>query len=182
MQSNKRRLKFVGIFLCVIGFCLATVNFLSPHLVIVTNEKILDSYANSVLELTQNLYFNPKPITAGQTFKVTWSSDTSLEAYIFTQEQFNNYSVNFLYQIKYQAKGSGTNGSLTFNVQNSDNYTAVLRNNPLMDGSSAQVYEFKMSSIVYSTENDNLYLYIGFVPILIGILLFLISRKLLSVV
>ncbi len=88
------------------------------------------------------------------------------------------------------ATGEGRSGSLTYDVKNSDSYTAVLRNvGGFMGGSSAQIYEFKLSAISYGTETqytteiqtvqqaDNLYMYLGFAFIISGIGLFAFLQK-----
>ena len=196
-------LKFIGIILIAIGFFFIPVNFVSPHTVLVEtsvqvpnqvsvpNERSLGSMSSSTLDSNYYKYYNPVAITAGQTFKMTWSSDTSLTVYIFTQNQFSNYqSQQFGFNINYQATGSGKTGTLTYGVQDSDNYVALIKNGgSLFGGSSAQVYQFTISSISYTNQtqyttqtqivpqNDNLYLYLGFIFMILGILMFLIFQK-----
>ena len=196
-------LKFIGIILIVIGFFFIYANFVSPHTVLVEtsvqvpnqvnvpNERSLGSASSFTLESNYYHYFYGVPITAGQTFKMNWSSDTSLTAYIFTQNQFSNYQSQQLgFNINYQATGLGKTGTLTYDVQDSDNYVAVIKNGgSLFGGSSAQVYQFTISSISYTSQtqyttqkqmvqqNDNLNLYIGFIFMILGILMFLFFQK-----
>jgi len=68
-------------------------------------------------------------VQAGHTLTLTWSSDGSLDAFILTQNQYNNFKNNFAgYVSGSMASGSGTNGNLQATIQNSDTYYAIIRN------------------------------------------------------
>lgn len=202
MPSNSN-LKFIGVILFLIGLGFIFVNFSSPHIVLVQtsvqvphqvtvpNESQAGSKSDFILENNQYWYFYNVTVSAGQTFKMTWSSDTSLTAYIFTQNQYNNWQSNSLgFSINYQATGSGKSGSLTYDVKDTDEYFAVLKNGGgLIGGATAQVYQFTISRISYTAkteytpetqtvqQNDNLYLYLGFIFIILGICVFSILQK-----
>lgn len=176
-------LKSIGIIIFLIGVIFIPVNFFFPHTVLaptsvqvpqqasVPSEHILGSMTSFTLQNNYYDYFYNVTIAAGLTFKMNWSSDTSLTAYILTSNQFNNYQSNQLgYGINYQATGSGRTGALTYDVQYSDRYVAMIINNA---GASAEVYQFTESSISYTNQtqyttqtqmlphDDNLYLYLG---------------------
>ncbi len=201
-MPSKNNVKFIGIVLFLIGFGFVFANFLAPHTsaveasvevphqVTVPHESTLRSYSNYVLETNHYSYLNPVGVSAGQTVKLTWSADASLTAYIFTQNQFNNYNKSGAFGVNYMATGEGRSGTLTYDVKNSDTYTAIIRNaGGLIGGSSAQIYEFKLTAISYPTEtqytteiqtvqkSDSLYLYLGFAVIAFGIAVFAVLQK-----
>ncbi len=202
MPSN-RNLKFISILLLLIGFCFVVVNFSSPRTVLVQtsvqvpnqvrvpNERSLGSSPSFALNSSGYEYYHPVAVMAGQTFKMTWSSNTSLTAYILTENQFSSYQSNQVsYAINYQAAGSGRTGTLTYDVQVADNYSALIGNvGSFLGGASAQVYQFTESSISYINQtqytketqivpqNDNLYLYLAFVVMISGILMFYFLQK-----
>jgi hypothetical protein len=104
-----------------------------------------------------------------------------------SENQFNNWNssnsgFSLFNSISYLSTGSGSTGTITYNVQGTGSYVALLSNsgNLLGTGSSAYVYQFTLSKISYSqqtqyktenqivTQQDNLYLECGIVPLFAG--------------
>ena len=81
-------------------------------------------------------------VQAGRTLSLSWSADGSLNCYIVTANQYNNFVNSNRINISYFQKGVGNQGSISYTVQNSDTYLAVLVNNadPLFGG-SVEVYQ-----------------------------------------
>lgn len=202
-MSAKSNLKFIGIFLFLIGFGFIFVNFLYPHTssveksvqvpyqVTVPNERLIASDSSRVLTSNQYWYYGNISINAGETFKMTWSADTSITGYIFTNNQYNNFASNHLsFNVNCEATGSGKTGTITCDVKDRDNFVALLKNGgSLLGGSSVQLYTFTISKITYSSQteyttetqtveqDDNLYLYLGFGLVIVGICVFSVLQK-----
>jgi len=81
-------------------------------------------------------------VQTGRTLSLSWSADGSLNCYIVTAHQYNNFVQSNRISIAYFQKGVGSQGSISYTVQNSDTYLAVLVNNadPLFGG-SVEVYQ-----------------------------------------
>ena len=81
-------------------------------------------------------------VQAGRTLSLSWSADGSLNCYIVTANQYNNFVNSNRINISYFQKGVANQGSISYTVQNSDTYLAVLVNNadPLFGG-SVEVYQ-----------------------------------------
>jgi len=81
-------------------------------------------------------------VQAGRTLSLSWSADGSLNCYIVTANQYNNFVNSNRISISYFQKGVGNQGSISYTIQNSDTYMAVLVNNadPLFGG-SVEVYQ-----------------------------------------
>ena len=202
-MPSKRNFKFIGIVLLLIGFCLGIVNFFSPHAVLTEtfvdvpsqsspqNELPLNSKYSFILDSNTYNYFYPVAIKAGQTFKMTWDSSNPVTACILTQDQFVIYRSNqIFYTVIFQATESGKSGTLTYYVPDSDNYVALVVNaGGLFGGSSTAVLSFTESVISYTgqpkfvirpqttTQIDSLYLSLGFLFIITGIVVFFVFWK-----
>ena len=81
-------------------------------------------------------------VQAGRTLSLSWSADGSLNCYIVTANQYTNFVNSNRINISYFQKGVGNQGLISYTVQNSDTYLAVLVNNadPLFGG-SVEVYQ-----------------------------------------
>jgi hypothetical protein len=81
----------------------------------------------------------------GETLTFSWSADGGLVGYIFTVNQYNNWKNNILgLPSSYAGYNSGSTGSITVTIQNSDTYYAVLFNNALGilgSGPNVEVYQ-----------------------------------------
>jgi hypothetical protein len=82
---------------------------------------------------------------AGETLTFSWSADGGLVGYIFTENQYNNWKNNLAgLPSSYEGYNSGSTGSITVTIQNSDTYYAVLFNNALGilgSGPNVEVYQ-----------------------------------------
>jgi len=111
--------------------------------------------ATSTLWSIQNQIFKPSTYDiappngiyaqAGETLTFSWSADGGLVGYIFTVNQYNNWKNNLLgLPSSYEGYNSGSTGSITVTVQNSDTYCAVLFNNAVGifdSGPNVEVYQ-----------------------------------------
>jgi hypothetical protein len=88
----------------------------------------------------------------------------------------------------YEASGwANKNGNVSFSVTESRGYVAVITNAMYDGGAGANIYEFNETLISYQTQftmqsqnvmqNDNLYLYIGVIFLVLGVLILSLSRK-----
>lgn len=85
-------------------------------------------------------------VQAGHTLTLTWSSDGSLDGFILTQNQYNNFKNNFAgYVSGSMASGSGTNGNIQATIQNGDTYYAIVRNTFTL-GSPIKLYQATMTA------------------------------------
>lgn len=67
-------------------------------------------------------------VAASRTLSLSWSADASLDCFILTQNQYNNFKSNLGIVSSSIASGSGASGTIIANIQNSDTYYAVLIN------------------------------------------------------
>jgi hypothetical protein len=75
-----------------------------------------------------------------KTLTLTWSADGSLDCFILTQNQYNNFVNSGIgYVSSYLAYKAGSSNSISAYIQNGDNYYAVLRGSPLF-GPSVNLY------------------------------------------
>jgi hypothetical protein len=65
-------------------------------------------------------------VLSGRTLSLSWSADENVECFIFTENQYSNFSQPHV-EVTYQAHGTGSNGTISTNVMNSDSYYAVIR-------------------------------------------------------
>ncbi len=79
-------------------------------------------------------------VEAGHTLTLHWSSDSPLDGFILTANQFDNMDKHLGVVSAYLAKGSGTNKTIVAHVQNSDKYYAVVRNLSVL-APSVKLYE-----------------------------------------
>jgi hypothetical protein len=82
-------------------------------------------------------------LQAGQTLTLSWSADGSLEGYIFTQNQFNNFKP-YGAASAYEAYSQGVSRTISWHVQNSDTYYGVVTNR-LIPASSVKLYQAKLT-------------------------------------
>jgi hypothetical protein len=145
----------------------------------IQHKQQLASMLGFVLNSSSDVYLPPVNLSTGETFQVNWYADIIINAYILTQQQFSDFQklpdVSDI--TTYEATGfANRNGVLSYNVSESGSYVAVLVNSSSRsDGYTVSVAEFNESSIshTYQTQNtiqmktfqqnDNLYLYLGFV-------------------
>lgn len=78
-------------------------------------------------------------VTAGRTLSLSWSADGSLNCFILTQNQYNNFKSNFGLVSSSMASGSGASGTIIANIQNTDWYYAVLYNTSVFE--SVKLYQ-----------------------------------------
>lgn len=192
-------LQAIGGIICLCAVLLIAMNFVSPHTntvertvstpyqITVPHEQQINSAKDETLESNYYRYYHDISLSAGDTFQVKWSSDNSITAYIMSENQFNDYNAsasdNLFYTMKYLSTGSGSTGTISYNIQGSGSYVAMLKNQGglLGGGSSAFVYEFTLSKVTYSQEtryntekqtvieSDNLYLQAGGILLVVGI-------------
>lgn len=67
-------------------------------------------------------------VEAGRTLTLHWSSDSSLDGFILTANQFENMDNHIGVVSTYLAKESGTNKTITAHISHGDKYYAVVRN------------------------------------------------------
>jgi len=163
-----------------------------------TTENREQTIATSGEEILSGGHHVPLPsngisIDSGKTFQLSWSADGNLDAYIFTQTQFN-YWKQWGIPSNYEAYSHGKNGLISANIQHSDKYYAVVSNTPIL-GPSVKLYQaqaiLKWQETVtkyrnetqYQTEyvskevNSNLYLYSGLVIFGIGVVIPILERQ-----
>lgn len=70
-------------------------------------------------------------VQAGKTLSLSWSADGDLKCYICTANQYNNFKNSNGVSINYFQKGEGSQGSISYTVQNTDTYYAILYNDAL---------------------------------------------------
>src|SRR5208283_5842827 len=110
------------------------------------------------------IYFPAIYIEANQTFQITWVSIYFADAYIFTQQQFNNYQSNESFDSE-AFTSAKQDGSVAYDVKDSGYYVADLN-----VGADQYIVEFNESVISYTyqthyvtqmqnvPQKDNLYL------------------------
>ena len=185
-RKNKfSTLKVIAIISLLIGAFFTSFNFVSPHHILVKksiqvpyevsipNETILGSKYGEV-RVYSNIYFPAIYIEANKTFQITWVSIYFATAYIFTQQQFNNYQSN----ASFDSEASVTtkqDGSVAYDVKDSGYYVAELN-----VGANQYIIDFNESVISYTnqthymtqtqnvTQKDNLYLYLGITLLVAG--------------
>lgn len=198
----------IGAVLLLTAVIFIGMNFSSPHTitvektsqvpyqVTVPNEQQIASTNDYTLASNSYYYYHDIQIDSGQTFEVNWTSDNSITAYIMSENQFDNWNASnsgfsLFNSMNYLSTGSGSTGSLTYDVQGTGLYVAMLDNSGglLGTGSSAYIYQFTLSKISYSqqtryntvnqtvTQNDNLYLEIGIVFLIAGACLIFTASK-----
>jgi hypothetical protein len=79
----------------------------------------------------------------GKTLTLTWSADGGMEAFILTENQFNNFKPAN-YASAWMAKGSGPSGTISAGIQNADRYWGIVRNTFSL-GSSVKLYSATMT-------------------------------------
>jgi hypothetical protein len=188
----------IGSIICLCSVFLIAINYVPPHTntvertvstpfqVSVPHEQQIASSKDETLQSNYYRYYHDIQLSAGDTFQVKWSSDNSINAYIMSENQFTDYNSsasNLFYTMKYLSTGSGSSGTITYSIQGTGSYVAMLKNQGgvLGGGSSAFVYEFTLSKVTYSQEtrynterqtvieSDNLYLQVGGVALIVGI-------------
>jgi len=83
-------------------------------------------------------------VQARKTLTLSWSADSGLVGYIFTENQYNNWKQSLETVATYEGYQSGSQGSITVTIQNSDTYYAVLYNHALSIlgiGPAVKVYQ-----------------------------------------
>ena len=80
---------------------------------------------NTIISGNSFIYFGGY-VEAGHTLTSSWSADGSLDCFIATENQLNNYKSSLM--LSYLASGSGSSGTISANIQNSDMYYAIVRN------------------------------------------------------
>ena len=85
--------------------------------------------ADNVLQGGQVVYFPAGGALCdpGRTLTLTWSSNGNVEAFILTSAQFGKSVTGQLITTS-AAHGQGQSGSITYLVQNTDSYFAIVRN------------------------------------------------------
>jgi hypothetical protein len=78
-------------------------------------------------------------LQSGTNLKLSWAGDGYLEAFIFTETQYNNFKFAGI-PSAYLAYGSGSSGSINANVQNYDKYYAVVANRGVL-ASDVKLYQ-----------------------------------------
>lgn len=80
-------------------------------------------------------------INGSKTLTMTWSADGSLDCFILTETQYANMKNNLLGMVSAScASGSGSSGTISGVIHNSDTYYVVVRNT-MMLGSSIKLYQ-----------------------------------------
>jgi hypothetical protein len=82
-------------------------------------------------------------VQAGKTLTLSWSADGGLVGYIFTTNQYNSWINSLRTEATFEGHDSGSTGSMTVTIQNSDTYCAVLLNNAIsiLGENSVKVYQ-----------------------------------------
>ena len=85
-------------------------------------------------------------INGTKTLTMSWSADGGLDCFILTENQFNNFK-NDIFGIvsAWLATGSGSSGTITAVVQNTDTYYVVLRNTFSL-GSPVKLYQATLTA------------------------------------
>jgi len=85
-------------------------------------------------------------VNGTKTLTMSWSADGGLDCFILTENQFNNFK-NDLFGIvsAWMASGSGSNGTITAVIQNTDTYYVVLRNT-FAFGPSVKLYQATLTA------------------------------------
>ena len=83
-------------------------------------------------------------ITSGHTLSLSWQADGSLDCFILTQNQYNNFKPLSIASA-WEGHQSGSSGTITAYIQNSDTYYAILRNT-FTFGSSVKLYQAVLTS------------------------------------
>jgi 4-amino-4-deoxy-L-arabinose transferase-like glycosyltransferase len=83
-------------------------------------------------------------VSSGRTLSLSWSADDNVECFIFTENQYNNFSQPHV-EVTYQAHGTGSSGTISTNVVNSDSYYAVIRIEQ-MGGPSFKLYQATLTA------------------------------------
>lgn len=84
-------------------------------------------------------------VEAGNTLSLSWSADSSLDCFILTQNQLNNVknSLSGIISV-WEAYGSGSSGTISAQIQNSDTYYAIVRNTSSL-GPSVKLYHAELT-------------------------------------
>ncbi len=76
----------------------------------------------------RQLWTLESPVAGTAALTLSWSSDSSLDGSIVTENQFNNLREQLLVPAAYLAKGSGSGERISAHIANSDTYYACVRN------------------------------------------------------
>jgi hypothetical protein len=200
----------VSSILLIVGLLFVSVNFISPHTVLieVPNQETrslgavedfrLDSYYPLMTQPSPDDIYRYLPavnVTTGQTLRVYWYSDVFLGVFISSEEEFTRFqsilsniefpsvsgAVTWADEngITYEAYDWGKkNTVVSYNVTETGNYVAVITNS---GGVNAYVSYFSLD-LIFTTQttekqSDSLYLYIGIVSIIMGIVPFVVTLR-----
>jgi hypothetical protein len=90
------------------------------------NQVINSGNAEVLPSLSTGVY-----VQSGKTLNLSWSADGSLKCYICSANQYNSFKNSNMVSITYFQKGEGSQGSISYTVQNADTYYVVLVNDAL---------------------------------------------------
>lgn len=86
-------------------------------------------------------------IRSGTTLTLSWSAEGSMDAFIMTANQFSNMRGNLNIPSAWLTRNSGSSGSLSVKIQNSDSYFGVIKNNAVPSfGPSVKLYQATLTS------------------------------------
>lgn len=78
-------------------------------------------------------------VQAGSILTLSWRADGSLEGFILTENQYDNFKQSGMVSAR-MAYGSGSSKSISVSISNTDRYYAIVRNTFTL-GSSVKLYE-----------------------------------------
>jgi hypothetical protein len=175
MQTSSK-LKVITVIFLITGFIFISVNFISPHTILVEKtvqvphqisipiESHIDSMHFSFLDRNYR-YFPAVSANAGQTLKLTWYSDIEILVFIFSQPQFSNFQSIFpqlngsihLFPTPFPLQTSGFGrraSSLSYNVTDTGYYVAVITNANYDYPAYVQVSHFDEFVISYTYQTE----------------------------
>lgn len=204
MKNDRLKIICSALAFLLIGILFISLNVVAPNTMSVKKSVTVSQQvsiphqqliASEGFTLKETSYVNlpAANLTTGEIFTVTWATDIFIDGYILSQQQFNELQKlpNVSYLTNYEATGYAKQDlTLSYNVTESGSYLAVLVNNsPVSDGFTVDVAYLSESSISYTyqtqnvvqsqivQENDNLYLYIGIVFLIIEAITILLYKK-----
>ena len=103
-----------------------TISSKSPKVWFLSDRKQSSIFSSSFkgyfVTLAEGVYINPS-----RTLILSWEADGSLNAYIFTESQFNDFKPLGIPR-GWEAFGTGKSGSISASIKNRDRYYAIIYN------------------------------------------------------
>ncbi|MEM3356268.1 MAG: hypothetical protein QW166_00400 [Candidatus Bathyarchaeia archaeon] len=203
LGKTMKQLLVISVLLIILGLGLCLVNFVFPYMITI-KEAVQVPYIEQIpYQETENreqtlhtesgiisggYYFTLPPdgvyISSGKTFKLSWSADGDLCAYILTETQFRDFQYDGIAS-NYEAYMYAREGTISAYIRHNDRYYATV-SRPLFS-SSVKLYQAQATLIWqetvtktrnetrYRTEyipkevNSSLYLYSGLAIIGVGV-------------